>query len=175
MNNSKLKSIIESILFISGAPLKIKKIAKATGVKVSEIEKVVEILSNDYKNQERGLWIFKKDDKIQMATKPENSAYVEKFTKSSLQEDLSPASLETLAVISYRGPITRLGIEEIRGVNCSFILRSLLIRGLIERIENPGDARSYLYRISFDFLKKLGIQKVEDLPNYEELKFTNSK
>ena len=175
MNNSRIKSIIESVLFISGAPISIKKISKIIKVKNSEIEKAIAELSNDYKKENRGFCILKKEDKIQLVSAPSNSEYIEKFTKSNLQEDLSPASLETLSVIAYRGPITRFNIEEIRGVNSSFILRNLLIRGLIERIENPNDARSYLYKISFDFLKKLGIEKIEDLPDYEELKFVDSK
>lgn len=174
MDQSKLKSIIESVLFVSGAPISIKKISKIIKVKNSEIEKAVEALSDNYKEENRGICILRKEDKIQLVSTPSNSEYVGKFTKSNLQEDLSPASLETLAVVSYRGPITRFGIEEIRGVNSSFILRNLLIRGLIERTENPNDTRSYLYKISFDFLKKLGIEKIEDLPDYEELKLSNS-
>lgn len=163
-----LKSIIESLLFISGEPIKIKKLAKLCGKSVPEVENALMKLQNDYRKG--GLRILKKDLKVQMVTAPETAAYTQTLIKSELQEDLSRASLETLAVIAYRGPISRAKIEDIRGVNSSFILRKLLIRGLIERIINPKSRRSYLYRISFDFLKKLGIEKVGDLPDYNNLK-----
>ena len=90
--------------------------------------------------------------------------------KSEFSEELSRAAIETAAIIAYQGPITRAEIEYVRGVNSSFILRGLLMRGLVERIENPKDARSYLYRISFDFLKHLGLTKIEDLPQYQEFR-----
>ena len=89
--------------------------------------------------------------------------------KSEFNEELSRAAVETAAIIAYQGPLTRVDIEYVRGVNSSFILRSLMMRGLIERVENPKDARSYLYRISFDFLKHLGVVRIEELPQYEEL------
>ena len=78
--------------------------------------------------------------------------------------------METIAIIAYKGPLTRLDIEYVRGVNSSFIIRNLLMRGLVERVENPKDARSYLYKVSFDFLKHLGVTGIEDLPQYQEFK-----
>jgi segregation and condensation protein B len=91
------------------------------------------------------------------------------MTKLDFEEDLSRASLETLAIVAYRSPITRAGIEAVRGVNSTFTLRTLLLRGLVERYENPADQRSYLYRPAFDLLKYLGIEKIENLPNFPEL------
>ncbi len=164
-----LKSIIESLLFVSAEPIKIKKLAKFCNRPIPEVENALMELQNEYRI--RGLRILKKSSKVQMVTAPEVAQYTQKLIKSELQEDLSRASLETLAVIAYRGPISRIKIEDIRGVNSSFILRKLLIRGLIERIINPKSRRSFLYRISFDFLKRLGIEKIEDLPDYETLKY----
>jgi segregation and condensation protein B len=92
-----------------------------------------------------------------------------KFMNKEIGEALSPAVSEVLAVVAYRGPLTRAQIEYIRGVNCCFTLRNLAMRGLVERKENPDDSRSYLYEISFDFLNSLGIKKVQELPEYEEL------
>lgn len=163
-----LKSIIESLLFVSGEPIKIKKLAKLCDRPMPEVENALMELQNEYRK--RGLRILKKDSKVQMVTAPELAEYAQKLIKSELQEDLSRASLETLAVIAYRGPISRAQIEDIRGVNSSFILRKLLIRGLVERIINPKSKRSYLYKISFDFLKRLGVEKIEDLPDFENLK-----
>jgi len=169
MELEKLKSIIESVLFISGEPVKIVRIAKITGAEKAEIENAVMILQGEYAIDQRGLVILKKEDEIQMATNPENAALVDQLIKSEIQENLSKAGLEVLSIVAYRGPITRVEVEAIRGVNCSFTLRSLLMRGLVERIENPKNNRGYLYKISFDFLKKLGIESVAQLPDFESL------
>lgn len=170
MESEKLKSIIESLLFVSGEPLKIKKIAAIAGIGSAEVREGIIALQKDLSDGKRGLGLLEKGDEIQLVTNPENSKYVEDFLKSEMEQKLSRASLETLAIVAYRGPVTRIGIEEIRGVNCTFSLRYLLLRGLVERIENPHDSRSWLYQISFDFLKKMNLAKKEDLPRYEELK-----
>ena len=120
-------------------------------------------------NKKIGLRIISKGDRIQMVSSPKNSKYIEKLIKQDLQKELTPASLETLAIVAYKEPITRAEIDEIRGVNSSFMLRNLLIRGLIERRENPKDARSYVYEISFNFLKKLGLKSKKELPEYKKL------
>lgn len=170
MESEKLKSTIESLLFISGEPLKIKKIAAIAGVGGAEVKNGIAALRQDLADGKKGLAILEKDDEVQLVTNPENAECVNNFLKSEMEQKLSRASLETLAIVAYKGPITRIGVEEIRGVNCTFSLRYLLLRGLIERIENPHDSRSWLYKISFDFLKKLNLSKKEDLPRYEELK-----
>ena len=164
------ESIIESLLFISGEPMSFKKLAKITSLKEKDLKLSADVLAERYADQGGGLRILIKDSKIQMVTAGENSEFVEKFLKTDIEGELSRAALEVLSVVAYRGPIARSEIEEIRGVNCSFTLRHLMIRGLIERISNPKDARAYLYRISFDFLKKLGVEKIEDLPKFKELR-----
>ncbi|MCK4919092.1 MAG: SMC-Scp complex subunit ScpB [Candidatus Pacebacteria bacterium] len=164
------ESILESLLFISGEPMSFRKLAKIINEKEKEIIASAESLAKKYGEVNGGLKIIIKDSKVQMVTAGENSEFVEKFFKADIEGDLSRAALEVLSAVAYRGPISRSEIEEIRGVNCSFTLRHLTIRGLVERINNPNDARAYLYKISFDFLKKLGIEKVEDLPKFNELK-----
>ncbi len=164
-----LKSIIESILFSTGEPMAIGKLANTLGQNENSVRTAIEDLKNDYESNKRGLRIIKKNNKVQLVSSPEHSRYVEKLIKDDLQEDLTPASLEALAIIAYRGPITRAEIEEIRGVNSSFILRNLLIRGLVEREGHPEDARAYVYKISFDFLRKLGLDSIEKLPDYKNL------
>lgn len=169
MDIEKLKSVIESILFISGEPVKISRIVKVSGASKPEVENVIMALQTEYSGTNRGFVIIKKEDEAQMATNPENASYMDQLVKSEIQENLSRAGLEVLSIVAYRGPMTRMEIEAIRGVNCSFTLRSLLMRGLVERVDNPKDNRSYLYKISFDFLKKLGIDSVEKLPDFETL------
>ncbi|MCK5490463.1 MAG: SMC-Scp complex subunit ScpB [Candidatus Pacebacteria bacterium] len=165
-----IESILESILFISGEPMSFKKLEKIIEKNKDEVITGAETLAKKYSESNGGLKIIIKDNKIQMVTAGENSQFVEKFFKADIEGDLSRAALEVLSVVAYRGPIARTAIEEIRGVNCSFTLRHLMIRDLVERISNPNDSRAYLYKISFDFLKKLGIEKVEDLPKFIELK-----
>lgn len=169
MDQEKLKSIVESLLFVSGEPLSIVKIAKITETPVEEVENCVMLLQKEYAGRKRGIVIIRKEKEVQMATDPENASVIDKLIKSEIQENLSRAGLEVLSIIAYRGPITRIEVEAIRGVNCSFTVRSLMMRGLLERIENPKDNRGYLYKISFDFLKKLGLDSVEKLPDYETL------
>jgi len=169
MDLEKLKSQIESILFLSGEAVKISRITKITGTTKPEVENALLLLEGEYQAKNRGIVILRKEDEAQMATSPENAQILEQLVKSEIQENLSRAGLEVLAIVAYRGPINRFEVEAIRGVNCSFTLRSLLMRGLLERIENPKDSRGYLYKISFDFLKKMGLERIEQLPDFETL------
>lgn len=168
MINNK-KSILESLIFISGKPIKFKKLAQISGLNELEVKKLLNELSNEYTEQNRGIQLLFKNDLVQMVSHPKYSEFIKKLVTSELQEDLSQAALETLSIIAYRGPITRAEIEEIRGVNCIYILRNLLIRGLIEKTKSLDDARRAVYEVSFDFLRHLGIKSIKDLPNYNEL------
>lgn len=165
-----LKSTIESLLFTAGHPVAVKKLADILETGEADIDNILKELSEDYEKNERGLRLVFFDGKVQLVASPYSIETVKKLIKSDFEEDLSSAALETLAIISYRGPISRAAIENLRGVNCSFILQSLAIRGLIDRKNNPEDGRSYIYSITFDFLKHLGLTKLEDLPNFNELK-----
>lgn len=163
-----LKSAIESILFLQGEPVEILRLVKITRASKREVESALRELAGDY--QERGIVLIENGDRWQFATQPENKAVVEAFLKADVGSELSRAGLEILAIIAYKGPTSRAKIEYIRGINSSFTLRNLLIRGLVERDENPKDKRSYLYRVSVDFLKHLGLQRLNDLPRYEEFR-----
>lgn len=168
MEQNKLKSIIESVLFVSGEPVKISRLVKITGSSKPEVENAIMVMQNEYA-ADRGLSLIQKEDEVQLATNSENASYVDDLVKSEIQENLSKAALEVLSIVAYRGPISRLDVEAVRGVNCTFTLRSLLMRGLLERIENPKDNRGYLYKVSFEFLKKLGLDGVNKLPDFETL------
>ncbi len=165
-----IKSQIESLLFTAGHPVAVKKLTEVLELTEDDILSSLKTLSDEYEKNKRGLRLVFFDGKVQLVASPESTEIVKKLVKSDFEEDLSQAALETLAIISYRGPISRVEIENWRGVNCSFILQSLAIRGLIERKNNPQDGRSYIYNITFDFLKHLGLTKLEELPNYNELK-----
>lgn len=171
MELEKIQSIIESILFVSGEPIKKNKLAKILSgqAKAEEVEKALAGLSEKYAGTGSGLMLLKKGEEVQLVSNPENASFVESLVKSELQDSLSNAGLEVVSIIAYRGPISRIEIEAIRGVNCSYTLRNLLLRGLIERNDNPRDGRGYVYSISFDFLKKLGIDDVKKMPEYATL------
>lgn len=169
MDQDKLKSILESLLFVSGESIKISKLSKITLSKVEDIRDTLENIAKKYSDSGSGIMLVFKDDDVQMVSSSENTEFVEKLVKSELEGPLSSAALEVLSIIAYRGPISKPEIEAIRGVNCSYTLRNLSMRGLIERENNPKDSRGYVYSVSFDFLKKLGIEKVENLPEYATL------
>jgi len=165
----KKLAALEALLFIHGEPVTYKKIAAVLSVGKEEAEALVKTLHDRLGSSDRGLQLVSDREKVQLATKPEWNTILESFVKEELSADLSPASLETLSIVSYLGPISRPRIEYLRGVNSSVILRSLMIRGLIERFPDSEHPSGFLYRLTFDAMKHLGIQQKEDLPDF--LKF----
>lgn len=165
-----MQPVLESLLFVAGEPMSLSKLAKITDRKEAEVKQALSGLKAEYEDRGGGLRLLLENNKAQIVTASECAPAVEKLLKMDIEGDLSRSALETISIVAYRGPIGRAGIEEIRGVNTSFTLRQLAIRGLVERIDNPNDARAYLYRISFDFLRHLGLEKLEDLPHYGELR-----
>ncbi|MEK7453027.1 MAG: SMC-Scp complex subunit ScpB [Patescibacteria group bacterium] len=169
----EIKIKIESILFVSGDPITIKKIANILSIDESDIRDSILELQNDY--NDKGINILEKDGKVQMVTSHVNASIIEKFLQSSLSEELTPAALETLSVIAYKEPISRIDIDNIRGVNSIFSLRALLMRGLIEKYNGGDDKKPAFYKTTLDFLKKLGIKSVKELPQYNELSKISEK
>jgi segregation and condensation protein B len=108
-----------------------------------------------------------KNEEVMLGTSPEASKLIEQITKEELTKDLGKAALETLSVILYKGPVKRSDIDYIRGVNSTFILRNLLIRGLVEKKQAPDDARASVYSASFELLAHLGVAEIKNLPNFE--------
>ncbi|MBI2507306.1 MAG: SMC-Scp complex subunit ScpB [Candidatus Niyogibacteria bacterium] len=157
---------IETILFIRGEPVAVEKLAKLLGSDKTKIREAAEEL--DQKLIGTALTLVWSGDFVQLATRPAMAKDAEGLIKEEISREISSAAAETLAVISYRSPIMKSEIDYIRGVNSSYTLRGLLIRGLIERKTNPKDARTYIYQASIDFLKFLGISRIEDLPQYAE-------
>lgn len=163
-NGVNLSSVIETILFVHGDPIALRKLAHIAGATEQKTRSALERLRMDY--QKRGLALLEKKDEFQLGSNPANTAYTETLLKDMLHEDLSRAALETIAVIAYKGPLTRAHIEYIRGVNSSFTLRNLMVRGLIERIDNQKDARVPLYQITIQLLSHFGITRIQELPGY---------
>lgn len=171
--NTSVKNNIESLLFISHKPLSVKELAKATASEPKEVLEALSQLESEYSSKLGGITIIKIEDKYQFVTSTDSSDVVKKFIKSEVTGELTKPSLETLTIIAYRGPISKAELELIRGVNCSVILRNLLIRGLIEAKED-SKRMVVFYSITFDFLKYLGLTKPEDLPDFEKLNRNNN-
>jgi len=164
----KLKLQIESLLFLSGRPMSAREISELVKSEFKEVEEAGDKLIAEYKEKNSGLQIIKNGTSFQMVTSPENAALVQEFVKDETTGELSRPSLETLTIIAYRGPVSKTDLDRIRGVNCSLILRNLLIRGLVEaRVDKKSDESYYV--ITFDFLQFLGLNEVKDLPDYEKL------
>ncbi|MFA5318347.1 MAG: SMC-Scp complex subunit ScpB [Patescibacteria group bacterium] len=166
----ELKKQIESLLFISGKPLAPKKIAELIGdkVNVKDINKAIDELIKDYDERAGGIKIIKSASQIQMATSGENTEVIRNFIKDETTGELTKPSIETLTIIAYRGPIAKYELERIRGINCSLILRNLILRGLAEE-KKDNKKREIYYSVTLDFLKYLGVSRVEDLPDYDRL------
>lgn len=163
----KLASL-EALLFIHGEPLTHKKIGAVLQLEDGECGVLIEELKKKLDDGARGLQLVSDREKIQLATKPEFNKILEDFVKEELTEDLTPASLEALSIVAYLGPISRAKIEYLRGVNSMVILRSLMIRGLVERFPDPEHPSGYLYQPTFELMKHLGITEKEHLPEYQK-------
>ncbi len=163
----ELEQKIESLLFHKSEPVSVVWLAKNLGAEEGEVWCALKTLREAL--LKRGVRLLEKDAMVALGTAPEASKLIEQVTKEDLERDIGTASIETLTIIAYRGPISKSEIDYIRGVNSSFILRNLLVRGLIERTSSPDDKRIFLYRPSMDFLTYIGLTRKEDLPEYEEV------
>jgi len=118
----------------------------------------------------RGLVLVRKDQSVVLGITKELSSLIESIRKDEITKELTKASLDTLSIILYKNEVSRSEIDYIRGVNSSFILRNLIVRGLIERVVDPKDSRRLLYHPTFDTLTFMGITSIDQLPNYQEVR-----
>jgi segregation and condensation protein B len=164
----QLQAKIEGLLFYKNEDIPIAKLAELLKASYNEI--VEALLRLDQALVARGLVLIRKDDRVMLGTAPELSPLIESIRKEEITKELSKASLETLSIILYKDGVARSEIDYIRGVNSSFILRNLLVRGLIEKTTDEKDSRRILYKPTFDTLSYMGVASVDALPNYAEVK-----
>lgn len=162
-----LDAQLEAILFYRAEPVKIGKLAELLNCPEAEI--MASLSSLKEKLSGRGVTLVENDKTVQLGTNPTVSDLIERIAKEELSSELGKASLETLSLVLYRGPLSRSAIDYVRGVNSSYILRHLLIRGLIERMNKEGEGRGYIYKPSLELLQYLGLTRVEDLPDYDSV------
>lgn len=160
-------ALIEALLFSKAEPWTATELAKTLEKSTEEIASALGELES--KLQNRGVILMRAGDAITLGTHPEASAIIEKIYKEELSKGLSKASIETLSIVMYGDEITRGKIDYIRGVNSGFILRSLLVRGLIERKPYPRDRKSFMYIPTIQLLASLGVANSTDLPEYERI------
>lgn len=163
----KLKSQILSILFVSSKPVSMAELEASLETDSENIRQAIAAIVAD--NHTSGIILLTHNDKLQLATNPENSPQVKKFLSLEMREKLSDAALETLAVIAYRQPVSKAEIENIRGVNSQYTIRQLLIRGLIEKVSSTSDRRMQLYKTTLEFMQHMGLNDMKELPDFEEI------
>ena len=164
----ELDAYIEAVLFFKGEAVSIKKLSEILVKSPEEIEAGLKVLEG--KLQGRGVKLIRIENEVALGTAGKADELIEKLTKEELSRDIGKAGLETLSIIIYRGPISRREIDYIRGVNSTFIIRNLLIRGLVEKVPAEKDQRSFLYKPTLELLSHLGVEKIEDIPEYNKVK-----
>lgn len=155
---------VEGVLFYRAEPMKISALARFFSVTEEEVRTALTELGGRLENG--GLKLITTDTEVELTTAPELADTIEGMRKDELKRDIGKAGAETLAIVLYRGPVSRAEIDRIRGVNSAFILRNLLIRGLVERRDNPKDQRSFLYAGTPELFAHLGVTKRESLPDF---------
>lgn len=164
-----MKAIIEGLLFLSGEDgLTLEEISNITEKDCDEIKNNIKELYKDYESNDRGIQIEFLGNHFKLTTKSEHKEYYKKLVTEEENSLLGQSSLETLAIIAYNNPITRIDIDNIRGVNSSYVVRKLLLKGLIEEVgrsDSPGRPR--LYGVTSKFLDYFGLGSIDELPKIE--------
>ncbi len=165
-----LKAVIEGLLFVVGDDgLDLDEISKILEISKDETKELIKELQNDYQSSDRGIRIDFLGDKLKLTTKKEHNMYYQKLLTTEDNNTLSQAALETLAIIAYNQPITRVKVDELRGISNNHIIRKLVAKGLIKeggRSNMPG--RPILYETTSEFLDYFGLSSIEDLPDMRD-------
>ncbi len=162
-----LTSKLESLLFVASKPVTTAQLAKLCDVSENEVRTDLKEIQSIRKDS--GIVLMEASGNWQLSTNPKNIDAVKAFLTQDLREKLTDATVEVLGIIAYRQPISKNEIEAIRGVNCQYSIRQLLMRGLVEKVANPNDSRSNYYQVTTEFLQHLGLQTVADLPEFSKL------
>ncbi len=165
MNKQQTLAALEAVLFASGDPISIERLSQTFEIKSEEIEKYIKELESKFEANKNGFKVVRLENTYQLVTLEEYAPYIKKAFDIKRRTPLSPAALEVLAVIAYNQPVTRAFIEQVRGVDCSGVVSTLVEKGLIEergRLELPG--RPLLYGTTKTFLRSFSLNDLSDLP-----------
>ena len=164
-----IKSVLESLLFVNEKPISVAELSEATKIDKKEVTAAIEELTREYKERESGICIVKVAGGYQMFSHPDNEVWVKNMYRQRNKQKLSTASLETLSIIAYKQPITKMEIEAIRGVNIDGVMKHLLKLGLIKTAgKKEVIGRPFLYITTRRFLEYFGLNSIKDLPKLEE-------
>jgi segregation and condensation protein B len=158
---------IEALLFYKGEPLKKAELCSIFDVLPEVLALSLHTLASDL--SVRGIRLLETESEVTLVTAPDIAPLIEQFRKEELKRDIGKAGAETLSIVLYKGPVTRTDIDYIRGVNSSFILRNLMMRGLVVRTSNPKDARTFVYDVTPELLQELGVTSRDRLPQYSDI------
>ena len=168
LKKSSIKSAIEALLFASGEPLSLQELVNHIEEKSKIIEVIIGEMMEEYRNSNRGIKIICIKGSYQLVTKSQNADYIQKLLKKNKRQSLSQASIESLAIVAYKQPITRIDIDEIRGVKSESAIQRLIERDLIKeigRLEVPG--RPILYGTTEEFLRQFELKDLQQLPSLD--------
>lgn len=165
MNLNESMAVVEAIMFAHGDPITPEKLAEASGIDLETTVKLIDQLERRYNVQESGLRIIRLNDGFQISTRPEYSGYIKSALETRRQQPLSQAAMETLSIIAYNQPVTKSFVEQVRGIDSSSVVNTLVERDLLEeagRLDLPG--RPVAYRTTDTFLRCFGISSLQELP-----------
>lgn len=159
-------------MFAWGEPLSINEMSKILEIPVKSLAAVLDEMISEFRdNEDRGLLIQRFGNSYQLTTKRENYEYIQSLLENTVNKSLSTAAMETLSIIAYKQPVTKVEIERIRGVKCSQVVKGLLDKGLIKetgRLDKPG--RPVVYSTTDEFLRHFGLTSIDELPAIEDEK-----
>lgn len=165
MEEKRIMAVIEAVLFAMGDSVELSRLNHVLEIPEKEISEIIAKMNDKYKRQDRGIYIVELEDAVQLRTKPELYEYLIKVAKAPRKYVLSDTLLETLSIIAYKQPVTRLEVEKIRGVSCDHAVNRLLEFNLIQelgRLDAPG--RPLLFGTTEEFLRTFGVKSLGDLP-----------
>ena len=176
MEEKKYKAIIEGILFSMGESVELEKIAGTLGLDQKKTKDLIDEMRNEWEEQKRGVTITELDGAYQMCTRPEIYEYLIKIAKQPKRRVLTDVLLETLSIIAYKQPVTKMEIEKIRGVSSDHAVNKLIEYNLVcelGRLDAPG--RPLLFGTTEEFLRRFSVQSLDDLPGIEPEKLETFK
>ncbi len=176
MEITEIERAVEAVLFATGEPIELSRISEILEVDEESLEKIITKLRDDYDFDQRGIRIVKLENSYQMCSSPRCAEFVRKALETRKAPKLTPPLLEVLSVIAYRQPTTRAYVEQVRGVDCTYSIASLVDKGLIKesgRLDVPG--KPILYRTTKDFLRVFGLESINDLPELPEFADTEDR
>ncbi|MGI8427520.1 MAG: SMC-Scp complex subunit ScpB [Actinomycetota bacterium] len=161
----RAEKVIEAVLFVADDPVPTADLALLLEVPAHDVVEILSNMAESFYADDRGIVLREVAGGWRLATSADTAPYLERFVNDQKSFRISPAALETLAIIAYRQPISRSQLTEIRGVNCDRVVRSLMIQGVVEQAsEDTGPGRAILYGTTPDFLEKVGLNSLSDLP-----------